>query len=165
MAGELTNGLPLISAPLLNTVTQTVPNGLYSNLSAQALIPVDTQLASGAQPQTVAATAFQVAALAGALINNTVTSTAGAATKNTTTGLIYTEALTTASGADYVMTLTNSLLTTTTPAPQIGVRSGTNTAGAFAVKSVVNGSGSSVITITNVGTAAFNGTLNIMFHM
>jgi len=165
MAGWITNGMPSVSAPLLNTTTQTAPNGTYSNLLAAALVPVDTGTSSGAQPQSVAATSFQVAAMAAQLIHNTATSTAGAATLSRRSGLILTEALTTAAAADYTMTLTNSLLTTSTSAPQVAVRQVTDTAATWAVKSVVNGSGSSVIILTNVGTAAANGTIDIAFHV
>lgn len=165
MPGWVTNGMPVIEAPLLNTTTiDPAVGGIYTNIGSAALIPVDTGLASGQGPQSVAATAFQIAAIAGAFITNTATSTVAAATLNTTSGRIITEALTTAINADYTFTLTNSLLTTSTAAPQIVVKNGTNSAGAFKVKSVVNGSGTCVIVITNVGIAAFNGTINIMFH-
>lgn len=164
MPGNATNGLPTISAPILNTTTLTAPLGLYTNLTAAALVAVDTETPAGQPPQSVAATVFMIAALAGAFITNTATSTAAAATLNTTSGRVYTEALTTAAGASYVFTLTNSLMTTATAAPQVIVKSGTNSGGSFKVASVVNGSGTCVITITNVGTTAFNGTINIMFH-
>jgi hypothetical protein len=165
MAGWVANGLPTVSAPLLNTTTVSAPNGVLTNLLASSLVSVDTGTAAGAQPQSVAATSFQVAATAAQLIHNTATSTAGAATLSRRSGLILTEALTTAANADYTMTLTNSLLTTSTAAPQIAVRQVTDTAATWAVKSVVNGSGSSVIILTNVGTAAANGTIDIAFHV
>jgi len=113
----------------------------------------------------VAATPFQVACEALAFIQNTATSTVHAATLNTVAGLLYTEALTTAAGAAYTFTLTNSLLSTSVAAPQLQIHSGTNTAGDPEVTSVVNGSGNTVITITNRGTAAFNGTMIMGFHV
>jgi hypothetical protein len=154
-----------VSAPILNTTTLVAPFGTYSNLDSKGLVGVDTNISAGAVPQTVGATVFQIAAFFAELSSNTATSTVHAATLNTIAGLITTEALTTAPGANYVFTLTNSLLTAGAAAPQVQVHSGTNTAGGIAVASVVNATGSTVITITNTGTAAFNGTLLIAFHI
>lgn len=165
MPGWLTNDLGLVSAPTLNGVAQTAPNGTFSNVGPGVLFPGDTQLAGGSPPQSVAATAFQIAAQAMGLINNNATSTVHAATLNTVDGLITTEALTTAAGATYTFTLTNSLLTTSVPAPQVQMHSGTNTAGGIAVTSVTNGSGNCVIVFTNTGSAAWNGTMLIGFHV
>jgi hypothetical protein len=50
-------------------------------------------------------------------------------------------------------------------APQVQVGFKSCTAGLPRVKSVVNASGSSTITITNDGTAAFNGTILMGFHV
>jgi hypothetical protein len=126
---------------------------------------MDVQTTAGQQPITVAVTAFQIAAAAAELIANTATSTVHAATLNTVAGLITTEALTTAAGATYTFTLTNSLLVAGAAAPEIVVKSGTNTAGIFQVTSITNATGSTVIVLTNIGTAAFNGTILIAFHV
>jgi len=177
MPGWLSNGLPPIGAPVQNGVTVTANSiningtlsggeGLsYSNLTASALIPVDTETASGQVPQSVAATTFQIAAIASEIVSNTATSTVHAATLNTVAGLITTEALTTAAGSTYTFTLTNSLLVAGAPAPQVQVHSGTNTGGGFAVTSVTNATGSTVIVLTNTGTTAWNGTILIAFHI
>jgi hypothetical protein len=151
--------------PEIQNTTTLSPAVNYSNLAADDLIPVDTEQARGQNPQTVAATAFQVAAQALALIHNTGTSTAAAVTMNVASGSILTEALTTAVGSDYAFILTNSLLTTAVDAPQVQVGFKSCTAGLPRVKSVVNASGSSTITITNDGTAAFNGTILMGFHV
>lgn len=164
MAGWLTNNMGEVGPAIQNTETISPVVG-YSNLGAGDLVPVDTDLESGQSPQTVAATVFQLAAKAMGLIHNTGTSTAAAVTMNVTSGSILTEALTTAAGASYAFTLTNSLLTTATDAPQVQVGFKSCTAGIPRVASVVNGSGTSVITITNDGTAAFNGTILMGFHV
>lgn len=165
MVGML-SGIPAVSAPILNGVTQTGGSGLYTNVAARsALLPMDTGQAQGVAPETVAATAFQVAAVASELIANAATSTAGAATLSTTGGLITTEALTTAPGATYTFVLTNALLAATSPAILVGVYNKSNTGGQLAVSSVTNGAGISTIVFTNIGTTALNGTIMIAFHI
>lgn len=166
MPGNATNGLPTVSAPTLNGVAQTPPNGTYTQLSSTlALVAVDTETAAGQSPQTVAASMFQVASALAGVLSNTATSTVAAATLNTTGGTITTEALTTAAGATYTFTLTNSLLTTSVAAPQVAIRSKSNTGGTMQVTSVTNGSGTCVIVFTNIGTSALNGTMIIVFHV
>jgi hypothetical protein len=152
-AGLYTNGLP-----------QVLPGGPYPNLSVRALIGADTGLASGQSPQTVAAKAFDVAAIAGELVSNQATSTAHAATLNTVGGMVTTEALTTAPGATYTFTLTDSLITATTPLI-VAIHNSTNSGGQLAPTSVVVGAGTATLVFTNVGTAALNGTVNIEFHI
>ena len=180
MAGWLTDNVPTISAPVQNGVTVTVGgisnNGTvsggapiaYTQVGAAALISVDTERTAGI-PLTVAATAWQIAAHAAPLFKNTATSTAGAATLNTVSGIIQTEALTTAAGSTYTMTLTNSLISTAntppSPVPQIEMLSFSNTAGQVQINSITNGTGSVVAVFQNVGTAAFNGTFLIPFHI
>lgn len=164
MAGNSTNGVAIVQALTENGVTiSPVP---LSNLpSASALVAVDVQTTGGRQPITVAATPFQIAAAAAELISNTATSTVHAATLNTTGGLITTEALTTAAGATYTFTLTNALLVAGAAAPEISMKDGTNTAGGVQVTSITNAVGSTVIVFTNTGTAAWNGTKLIAFHV
>ena len=178
MGGWTTNGVQVVApitvngvlqqppAPNFNLTTNTVigtPQPL-TLLPSTALISADIQSGNGQQPTTAAATAFQIAAMAAALITNTATSTVHTATINTTEGLVTTEALTTAPGALYTFTLTNSLLVAGAPAPQVVVRNGTNTGGAFQVNSVTNATGSTVIVVQNVGPTALNGTVLIAFH-
>src|SRR6266481_1089588 len=134
MAGWTTNGEPIIQALVENGVT-TAP-APYTNLdSFGALIPCDTEIAGGQNPQTVAVSPFDIASSAAALIQNTATSTAHTATLNTRAGLMLTEALTTAAGADYTFQIVNSLITSTARAPQVQIHDVTNTAGAVAVNS------------------------------
>ncbi len=165
MPGLYSNGMPQIG-PLQNagTVASPVP---YTNLSsAKGLIPVDTEVSSGASPQSVCATPFQVASAAAALIQNTATSTVHTATLNTTSGLMLTEALTTAAGSDYTFQIVNSLIVSSaTPLPQVQMHDGTNTAGDVAVKNITNAAGTCTAVFTNTGTAAWNGTKIITFHV
>ena len=79
MPGLLTNGLPTVQPTAVTGATYYAING-YEKL------PVDTELASGAAPQTVGATAFQIAALSAAIAANAVTESANAATLNTMAG-------------------------------------------------------------------------------
>lgn len=162
--GWLTNGVQLVQARIQQGVTfAPVPITL---VGSKNLIPIDTEAASGAQPQQAAATAFQVASAAAALIQNTATSTTHTATLNTTSGLMLTEALTTAAGATYTFQIVNSLIVgTTTPIPQVQLHDGTNTAGAAEVTSITNAAGTSTVVFTNTGTAAWNGTKIIAFHV
>lgn len=165
-AGLYTNGLPLIGAPTQNGVVQTAPNGIYTNLTARtSLIPIDTNLASGMAPQTVAASSFDVAALAAGLIKNQQTSTVHAATSNTNDVLVTTEALTTAVAATYTFTLTDSLVTLAGAPVLVQVHDGTNTTPGLVVTSVTNAAGSVVVVLTNNGSAALNGTILLAFHV
>lgn len=178
MPGWLSNGAPTVGPIFVNGVQQTVapmnfngaivsggPAPVYTMLSAGALFTGDTEQGGGVQPQSVAATAFQIAAHAASLAVNTGTSTAGAATLNTKSGRVVTEALTTAPGASYSFVLTNSLFTVNSPAPQVHVTDGTNTGGTLQLTSITLGAGTATITLTNVGTSALNGTLVLAFHV
>lgn len=180
MAGWLTDGVPVVQ-PITQNGTTVITGGIsnngtitggsavtYTNVGSSALVPLETQASGGAPPQTVAATAFQIACYAMGLIANQATSTVHAATLNTEEGFITTESLSTAAGATYTFTLTNSLISTAntppSPAPQVQVHGITNTGGTPQITSVTNGVGSTVIVITNIGSTAFNGTLAIGFH-
>lgn len=167
MAGWLSNGLPTVVAITQNGTASVAPLGSYTNLSSKsALIDVDTGLATGQSPQTVAVSPFQIASAAAALIQNTATSTVHTATLNTVSGLMYTEALTTAAGSDYTFQIVNSLIVgATTAAPQVQMHFGTCTAGDVAVKSITNAAGTCTAVFTNTGTAAWNGTQIITFHI
>lgn len=178
MAGWLTNGMPVAQPLIVNGVVTSsgsiIQNGTaysqgvegpYTQGHASALIPLDTEGVAGAQPQTVAITAFGIAALASALVTNTATSTAGAATLNTTAGRVVTEALTTAPGATYTFVLTNSLFTVNSVAPIVTMLDGTCTTGLMQINSVQVAAGSATIVFQNIGTAALNGTKLISFHI
>ncbi len=185
-AGMLTNGMPLICAPLQNGANATlvapsgtVPTGYVNNVpslnclltqpSGSWLDPVDTVLPGGSAPQTVAASLFQIAAIASGVASQTATSTVHAATLNTRAGTVTTESLSTAAGATYTFTLTNSLITATGPVPQVVMRSGTNTGGSLAspltLSSVTNAAGSTVLVFTNNGSTALNGTMILTFYL
>jgi hypothetical protein len=170
MAGWVTNGLPTPGPATVNGTALTAPAGTYPQLSALSEVVADTEQASGATPQTVAAYAAQIAMIACAMVKNTQTSTVHAATSNTISGQIVTEALTTAAAATYTMTLTNSLLAV---APAAGtfsgiifdIRSGTNTKVGMQPTSYTVGSGTVDLVFTNNGTAALNGTMVIAWHL
>jgi hypothetical protein len=172
MAGWLSNGVVNPGPATVNGVVQVAPAGTYPQLSSLAEISADTEQLAGASPQTVAAFAAQIAMIACAMIHNTQTSTVHAATSNTFSGQVVTEALTTAAGAVYTFTLTNSLIAATTnlatPAYAnivFDIRSGTNTVPGMVPTSATAGAGSTVLTFTNNGTAALNGTMVIGWHL
>jgi hypothetical protein len=148
MPGLLTNGLPTVS-----------PGAVYSQLLGYEKVPFDTELASGANPQTVAPTAFQVAALYAAIAAtvNAVTASSGAATLNKAICNVTSETLTTAAGGTYTLTLTNSLVTAASNV-QVAAYLKTGTGGPMQVTSVTPGAGSVVIVLTNTGAAALAGT-------
>ena len=165
MAGMLTNGLPLVGAQIQNGTAQSAPKGVVTQGDANSLLPMDTELANGENPASVAVTLAQAALISAKIAANTATSTAGAATLNTQAGTVTTESLSTAAGATYSFTLTNSLITTASAPPYVGFYSKTNTGGQVTVQSVTVGAGSAVIVIENSGTTAFNGTFVLAFHV
>lgn len=155
MPGVYTNGMQGLSVG--------VPvAGSYNAISGYETLPVDTGRPTGANPSSVAASAFQLAALSAAINVNTQTSTANAATSSTFMGRIVTEAVTTAAGANYTMTLTNTICTATSNV-QAAVYSGTNTVPGPIIFSITPAAGSCVILVRNNGTAALNGTLVIVW--
>lgn len=165
MAGWNSNGLPAVGPVTVNGVAAIPPNGQVTNLTTTTLFEGDTALASGRPPQSVAVSAFQIAALSMDLLLNQATSTVHAATLNTRGGFITTEALTTAAGSTYTFTLTNSQVTATTPPPIVCMRDGSNTGGNVQITSVTVTTSTVTIVITNIGTTAFNGTFGIAFHL
>ena len=158
MPGSYTPGLVVLGV--------TTGTGTYVKMTGLEQIPADTMLASGQNPESVAITSFQMAAFTAAMDGNTVTASAGAATLSTIRGVVTSEALVTAAGASYTLTLTNTLVTTTSTI-QVSVYSKTNTAAGSLpqVLSVTPGSGSVVIVVKNIGTAALNGNLSIAFNI
>lgn len=163
-AGYYTNGIPL------TTTGYYAPNGTatgytYSNeLGGYELIPADTGVSGGSPPQTIAVTAFQIAAIGAALASNTATATAGAATLSTTYGVVTSEAITTAAGSTYTLTLTNTTVATTSKV-QAAAYLGAGTAGALQIVSITPAAGSVVIVVKNVGTAALNAAIKIAFQV
>lgn len=181
MPGWLANGMPQVTALITNgntTYTEQVSiNGTlsggtpitYTQVGASAMVSIDTEQSGGAPPQSVAASAFQIACANAGLFYNSASSTAGAATLNTVSGIVETESLTTAAGSTYTFTLTNSLISTAntppSPVPQVALYDVTNTAGATQVNSITNGTGSVVVVFQNTGTAAWNGKRAFVFHI
>lgn len=183
MAGWLSNGVQKVGAPIQNGVTVATPfitnNGTvvnggvapsYPQLSSLSEISADTEASMGTQPQTVASQAAQIAMIAVAMVKNQQTSTVHAATSNTFSGSVVTEALTTAAGAVYTFTLTNSLIgvagaANTYPNIVFDIRSGTNTIPGMVPTSSTAAAGSTVLTFTNTGSAALNGTMVIAWHL
>jgi hypothetical protein len=88
--------------------------------------------------------------------------TAGAATLNRLAGRITSESLATAAGAEYTLTLTNSHIQATDMVFAMAGK-GTTTTGIPAIGGVTPGNGSVVITVTNLDSVAFNGTVQIDF--
>jgi hypothetical protein len=138
---------------------------LSGSLPFNGTFPVDTQSGQGLQPTTGAVSIAQLAAQLATVNGNTQTSTVHAATSNTVGGLITTEALTTAAGADYTFTLTNSLITASSIVGVSMAFLSATAGGPIVVKSVTPAAGSVVFVFTNAGTAAFNGTMLIAFHL
>lgn len=165
-AGFYTPGMPTVGpTATANGVATVFPNNVVSEMGSAMLVPVDTGLANGQVPQTVAATGFQMAGLYAEMAGNTGTSTVHAATLNTKGGVITTESLSTAVGATYTFTLTDSLVTATGNPVQVAMYSATNTGGTISLTSTTNAAGSVTFVWTNVGTTAFNGTMTIVFHI
>lgn len=157
MPGTYTNLMPVVQP-------SAVAGSQYFNVTGYERVPLDTQAASGSQPQTVAATTFQIAALAAGMSINTATASAGAATNNVNIGRVVSEGISTAAGATYTLTLTNSFVTATSNV-QAAAYLGTSTAGGpLQIVSITPASGSVVIVVKNAGTAALSGgTINIPF--
>jgi len=157
MPGVYTNGVtPLLPVGIGNT-------GLnYSVVSGYETLPADTQVLAGLNPQSVAVTVFQAAAMAAGMSVNTVTEAANAATLNVIMGRIVSAAQVTAAGATYTVTLTNSTVLAASSV-QAAVFSLTNTTPGLVIQSITPAAGSVVIIVRNNGTAALNGTIVIPF--
>ena len=167
-AGFYTNGVPVPSTGY-NATNGSSANGgtgfTYSGeLGGYELVPLDTNLAQGQAPQTIAATTFQIAAIGAAIAGNTATATSGAATLSTTYGLITSEAITTAAGASYTLTLTNTTVALTSKIQAVAYL-GAGTAGALQIVSITPAAGSVVIVVKNVGTAALTAAIKIAFQV
>lgn len=162
--GWLNNGVVRVQPRIQNTVT-VAPVPITNLPGRSAAISADTDSLSGQQPQSAAASPFQIASVAASLIQNTATSTVHTATLNTVAGLMLTEALTTAAGATYTFQIVNSLITATGTLPEVQMRDGTNTAGNQEVTSITNATGTCTAVFTNTGTAAWNGTKIVTFHI
>ncbi len=165
-AGWLNNGVVRVQPRIQNGVTVSpVPT---TNVPARSsALSLDVNNAAGQQPETAAASPFQIASAIAAMIENNVTSTVHTGTLNTTMGRMLTEALTTAAGATYTFQIVDSLFASTTQTPpEVQIHDGTNTAGNAEVTSVaILTTGTATAIFTNTGTAAWNGTKVITFHV
>ena len=163
--GTYTPYLPQIGPQVFNGTTVSPAPGNATQTTANMLVPMDTGLASGQSPQTVAASVFDIASYYNSMAGNTATSTVHAATLNTQGGIITTESLNTAAGATYTFTLTNSQITATNTTLQAAMNSITNTGGQITLTSITPAAGSATFVWTNTGSTAFNGTMSIAFHI
>ena len=158
MAGTSTNQLPLV-----------VPGTSgFTRMYGVERVAADTELASGAVPQSVAATSFQVgaAALAAALASNSTTLATNSATLNVMSGAVTTGSLSTAAGSTYAFTIVNSLASPTTTPFQLGLASVDNTTYGVAIQSASIGTAGTIsVTLINNGSAALNGKLLIPFQV
>ncbi len=163
-SGWINNGVVRVQPRIQQGVTVTpVPTTLVGSRSMA--VNLDTNQPAGQQPETAAASPFQVASCISAMIENNATSTVHTGTLNTTMGRFLTEALTTAAGATYTFQIVNSLIVSAaTPLPEVQIHDGTNTAGNAEVTSITNAAGTATAVFTNTGTAAWNGTKVITFH-
>lgn len=90
----------------------------------------------------------------------TATAASGAATCNGEYCVITTESLSTAGAAEYTLTLTNDRIDANSfILASVGL--GTASAGDPSIGQITPGSGSVVITVTNLNSSSFNGTLKI----
>lgn len=165
MAGWTTDGMGTVGPITVNGVVQTGNGGgLMPEIVSKALASMDTQSPGGAQPQTVAVQAAQIAMIACAMLQTIGTSTAHAVTMNRISGACITEVLTVAVGGFYTFTLTNSLITANTNLT-FDLRSVTNTVPGLVPFSSVCSAGSAVLVFQNQGAAALNGTMMLSFHI
>lgn len=170
-AGTLTNGLPQVAPGATyygsNGLTNSAGGSLFTysgELGGYELLPLDTGLGQGAQPQSVSATPFQISSMAAVMNSNAATATSGAATLSTTYGVITSEALTTAAAGSYTLTLTNTTVTAASKV-QVGAYLAAGTTGALQIVSVTPATGSVVIVVKNVGSAALNAAIKIPFQV
>jgi len=160
MAGFLTNGLPMLGqiGPLM-------------------FVPVDTELPRGTNPQSVAASAFQVAAALGDCLNNHEEADGHEVSKHTLGGTVLTEELHTDPHEEYTFTLHNNLIDMTYLAhgtlPEVGIYSATNTGGVIpgymyaimVLHSTMPGLHRVDWTWRNMGETPLNGRMYILWHL
>lgn len=161
-AGIYTNGLPTVGpgggyVPWngLQPGSGVVTNTYLNELGGYETLGADTNVPAGMPPQTVSATAFQVAAIGAAAAANTVVVTSNASTNAGSVGVLnITTAAAITPGSTASVVLTDSKITATSNvqgAAYLGVASG---AGAgIALTSIVVASGTATFTITNNGTS------------
>lgn len=155
----------LTLSPVVATAAGIWTNGATNITAAQITgsetLPLDTNYANGASPQSAAVTlaAQKTYSNGGAIV--AVTGASAAATANGERVVITTEALTTAAAAIFTETLTNSSIVATSVV-LCSVGQGTNTTDGPTVMTITPAAGSVVIKVKNThASAALNGTLTI----
>jgi hypothetical protein len=141
--------------------TANFPAVAAADIQSTFQVPVDTQYAGGAYPQTayVTAGALKTYTQGGAIV--TASATAGAATANGERVVVTSEALTTAAAAVYTLTLTDSSIAATS-LMTCSTGNGTNTTVGPTLAGVTPGAGSAVISVRNThASAALNGTITV----
>ena len=157
-AGVYTNGFRQVG-PL----SGAAPFGVWDHLHGGELVPVDTQNAQGAFPQTVAASPFYLAAFAAGFAANTGTASSGAVTLSKLMGTITTDSQALTTGQTYTITLTNTTITATSTL-LASVYPLSNTAlSRVVITSITPAAGSATIVIKNEGTTTLNGTFVVPF--
>lgn len=171
MAGWNTNGVPTVGPALVNGVASPASAGpILPEVVSHGLLSMDTQVGGGAQPQTVAAAAAQIAMIAMAMQANSATMTgSGAAFAVPGASLlsghsVTNVALAVAVGANVVITFSNTLLTANSNL-LFDLRSVTNAVPGLVPVSIVYSAGSAVITFQNQGAAAIAGTMMFSWHL
>ena len=157
-AGVYTNGFRQVG-PLAGAV----PFGAWDHLHGSELVPVDTQNAQGAFPQTVAASPFHFAAFAAGFAANTGTTSSGAVTISKVMGTITTESIATAVGSTYTITLTNTAITASKTVLASIYPVSDVTLNRVVITSITPAAGSVVIVVKNEGTSALSGTWAVPF--
>ena len=159
MPGFLTNGLPMLG-----------------QVGPQMFINVDTELPRGTNPQSVAASAFQVAAALGECLLNHQSGTTSA-TSNTLGGTVTIASLGTEPLEDFVFVLTNDLIDDMYLArgmvPEVALYSGTNKGGRIPglmsalmmLQSTTPVHGKVTWVFKNMGNDKLDGSMNLLWHL
>jgi hypothetical protein len=169
MSGLYTNGVPVVGPLTQNGVLQTGDNGLVAQLTGYEKTAMDTNYLNGQSaqaqvfPSTVAAHAFDIAALYFAIANHTGTAASAAVTLNQPQGTITSETLTTAAGSSYSLVLTNSFITAASNVKAAAFLKGSTAGGPLQITSITPAAGSATIVVQNTGAAALNNTIAVMF--
>lgn len=160
MSGFLTNGLPRLP-----------------QIDPEVRVNVDTEFPRGLAPQSVAASAFQIATALGDCLLNCTPDVGGAAFSDTLGGMIATCPLFTHPGQLYHFDLRNKLVDEEyleqDRTPEVGIYSGTNTGGRaprstqalMILQRAWPMPGRVVWTWRNMGNTPLNGTMLILWHL
>lgn len=162
MGGWTTDGMGTVGPITVNGVAQTGNGGgLMPEIVSHATGAFDTQSPGGAQPQTVAVSAAQIAMIAVAMIQNRVTATGGAVPGGALLSGSALLTLTTAPGATQTIVLSDTQIG---PNSNINfdIRSCSNPTVGMVPISVVYTANTATIVFQNQGGAALSGGSNNM---